>query len=90
LIDTKYWGKYSNSMLTNNDLQAIRKVIKEEVGPLDRKVVTLDKKVEKLDKKLDKAQEDISAILTTVIEHHDALEKRVGHIEEHLNLHPSA
>jgi len=37
-----------------------------------------------IDRKLDQAQEDIAAILTTVIEHHSALEQRVGRIEERL------
>ncbi len=37
-----------------------------------------------IDHKLDQAQEDIAAILTTVIEHHDVLEQRVTRIEERL------
>lgn len=74
-------------MLTKNDLQQIRGIVKEEVRD---EVRVLDKrlsaKIDKLDQKLDKAQEDISEILTAVIEHHDSLEKRVDHIEEHLDL----
>ncbi len=37
-----------------------------------------------MDRKLDQAQEDIAAILTTVIEHHSALDQRVTRIEEPL------
>lgn len=37
-----------------------------------------------VDHKVDQAQEDIAAILTTVIDHHTALEQRVTRIEEHL------
>ena len=40
-------------MLTNNDLQQIRGIVKEEVGVIDQK--------------LDKVQEDISEILSEVI-----------------------
>lgn len=59
-------------MLTKNDLQQIRGVVKEEVGVIDQK--------------LDKVQEDVSEILSEVIGHHDKLEKRVDLIEEHLDL----
>lgn len=59
-------------MLTKNDLQQIRGVVKEEVKVID--------------KKLDKVQEDISEILSEVIMHHDKLEKRVNVIEEHFDL----
>ncbi len=37
-----------------------------------------------VDHKVDQAQEDIAAILPTVIDHHTALEQRVTRIEEHL------
>ncbi len=37
-----------------------------------------------VDHKVDQAQEDIAAILTTVIDHHTALDQRVTRIEEHL------
>ncbi|MEK7558849.1 MAG: hypothetical protein AAB521_00920 [Patescibacteria group bacterium] len=59
-------------MLTKNDLQQIRGIVKGEVGVIDQK--------------LDKVQEDISEILSEVIGHHDKLEKRVDFIEEHLDL----
>lgn len=59
-------------MLTKNDLQQIRGIVKEEVGVIDQK--------------LDKVQEDISEILSEVIGHHDKLEKRVDLIGEHLDL----
>ena len=58
-------------MLTKNDLQQIRVIVKEEVGIID--------------KKLDKAQGDISEILSEVIVRHDKIEKRVDIIEEHLD-----
>ena len=59
-------------MLTKNDFQQIRGIVKEEVGVIDQK--------------LDKVQEDISEILSEVIGHNDKLEKRVDLIEEHLDL----
>jgi hypothetical protein len=66
-------------MLTKSDLQQIKAVVKEEANAI--KIV-----VEVVDKKLDRAQEDISEILTEIIGRNDNLEKRVDHIEEHLNL----
>jgi hypothetical protein len=73
-------------MLTSDDLQAIKGIVKDEVQVLDKNIQILDTKIEALDKKLDKAQEGISEILTEVISHHDKLAKRVDHIEKHLNL----
>jgi len=66
------------SMLTKNDLQQIRTVVKEEVKT---EIKPLKIKVDSLDKKLDNAQEDISEILTAVIKGHTDLEKRVGKVE---------
>ena len=69
-------------MLTKNDLQQIRGVVKEEVGVLDQK---LSKKIDTVDQKLNKVQEDISEILTEIITGHDSLTKRVERIEDHLD-----
>lgn len=66
-------------MLTKNDLQQIRTIVKEEVEPVKASV-------ERVDKKLDKAQEDISVILSEVIQHNDNLQERVVRIEDHLDL----
>lgn len=81
-------------MLTKNDLQQIRGILKEEVGAVKEAVKTVKEEVtslkssiEYIDRKLDKAQEDISEILTEVIGRHDALEQRVSQIEERIALH---
>ncbi len=66
-------------MLTKDDLNQIKGVIKEEIRPVILAV-------EAVDKKLDKAQEDISVILTEVIAGHDKLEKRVERIEDNLDI----
>lgn len=48
------------------------------------RIKSVDIAVTTIDHKLNQAQEDIAAILTTVIEHHSALEQRVTRIEEQL------
>ena len=53
---------------------------------IDRAEQNLSSRIDEIDKKLDKAQEDISIILTEVIQHHESLEKRVEDIENHLDL----
>lgn len=68
-------------MLANDDLDHIRHLLREELDLSERR---LGAKIDAVDRKLDQAQEDIAAILTTVIEHHDVLEQRVTRIEEHL------
>ena len=88
-------------MLTKNDLQQIRGVVREEAGTLDKKFGAkfdkLDKKIDgvesslstkinKLDQKLDKVQEDISVYLNKLEPRVTAVEIRVNDIEEHLDL----
>lgn len=68
-------------MLANDDLDHIRHLLREELALSERR---LGAKIDAVDRKLDQAQEDIAAILTTVIEHHSALEQRVKRIEERL------
>lgn len=62
------------TVLTKTDLDQIRKVVKEEVKPLD--------------KKIDNAQEDISEILTAIDKHQSMLENRVYKLEEEVGLSP--
>ncbi len=93
-------------MLTHNDIDQLRELIREEVeaeGKGIRREITvtstqtkadlaqiadrlksLDIAVAGVDHKLDQAQEDIAAILTTVIKHHTTLEQRVTRIEGRL------
>jgi hypothetical protein len=66
-------------MLTTDELNQLRALIREEVEPVK-------KAVEAVDKKLDKAQtelaETLADILEVVGEHHDKLEKRVEWLEK--------
>ncbi len=57
---------------------------KADLAQIADRLKSLDIAVTTIDHKLDQAQEDIAAILTTVIEHHSALEQRVTRIEERL------
>ncbi|HUD09395.1 MAG TPA: hypothetical protein VMR77_01145 [Patescibacteria group bacterium] len=59
-------------MLTNNDLEQIRKVVKEEVKPLD--------------KKLDRVQEDVSDILTALDQRQTRIESRVDQLEAEVGI----
>ncbi len=47
---------------------------------IDASEARLGAKIDAMDRKLDQAQEDIAAILTTVIDHHTALEQRVTRV----------
>ncbi len=93
-------------MLTHDDIDQLRGVIREEVeteGKAIRREIAITNTamkadlvrvadrltslaiaVEGVDHKLDQAQEDIAAILTTVIDYHTALAGRVERIEEHV------
>jgi len=57
---------------------------KADLARVGDRLTSLAIAVAGVDHKVDQAQEDIAAILTTVIEHHTALEQRVTRIEEHL------
>ncbi len=70
-------------MLTKNDLNQIRKVVKEEIQPVEER---LSREIRGVDKKLDRAQEDISEILTAIDQHQTLLEKRVEKLEEHVGI----
>jgi predicted nucleic acid-binding Zn-ribbon protein len=80
-------------MLTKNDLNQIKKVVKEEikteVSPLSKKIDALDKKlsskIDAVDKKLDKVQEDIGEYLNSLEPRVTIVEKGVNDIEENLN-----
>ncbi len=93
-------------MLTHDDIDQLRGVIREEVEAegkavrrefvvantqtkadlirITDRLKSLEIAVAGVDHKLDQAQEDIAAILTTVIEHHTTLEQRVTRIEGRL------
>jgi hypothetical protein len=71
--------------------QAIRREIaiastrtQADLARIADRITSLDIAVAGVDRKLDAAQEDIAAILTTVIEHHTVLDQRVTRIEERL------
>jgi hypothetical protein len=68
-------------MLANDDLDQIRHLLREELALSERR---LGAKIDAVDRKLDRAQEDIAAILTTVIDYHTALAGRVDRIEGRL------
>lgn len=73
-------------MLTKNDLNQIREVVREEikleVEPLDNKLIA---KIDSLDKKLDKVQGDMGEYLNHLEPRVTAVEKRLDNIEEDLN-----
>ena len=69
-------------MLTKNDLNQIRGIVKEEIKI---EVTPLSKKIEVLDKKLDKVQEDIGEYLNRLEPRVTIVEKRIDDVEEHLN-----
>jgi 3-phenylpropionate/cinnamic acid dioxygenase small subunit len=71
-VDKFLSSEYTLIMLTQNDLEQIRKVIKEEVKPLD--------------KKLDQVQEDISEILISLDQRHTKLETRVDRLETEVGI----
>jgi chromosome segregation ATPase len=56
----------------------------DQIRSLESEAAKTREIVKAIDRKLDQAQEDIAAIMTTVIEHHSALEQRVARIEERL------
>ncbi len=57
---------------------------KADFARIADRLTSLEIAVAGVNHKLDQAQEDIAAILTTVIDHHSALEQRVTRIEERL------
>ena len=95
-IDTIYYEKYSVYMLTNDDLQAIKGIVKGEIKPLKKqldivemKVELVNKKVdhvaERLDKKIETSQEKTIDILSELIHAgYNLHEVRIKKIEDHL------
>lgn len=85
-------------MLTQNDLQAIKGIVKGEIKPLKKqldivemKVELVNKKVdqvaERLDKKIDTSQEKTIDILSELIHAgYNLHEKRIKGIEDHLHI----
>jgi len=70
--------------ITNTQTKADFARITDRLKSLEIETAKTRESVVVIDHKLDQAQEDIAAILTTVIEHHSALEQRVTRIEERL------
>ncbi len=53
---------YSTMSLTATDLQAIRTIVREEVAPLENKVITLENDVKEIYHMLAKMQHGLSAV----------------------------
>lgn len=71
-------------VVANTQTKADFALIADRLKSLEIETAKTREGVVVIDHKLDQAQEDIAAILTTVIEHHSALEQRVTRIEERL------
>lgn len=69
---------------TRREIAIVNTGTKADLARLADQVKAVDIAVAGVDRKLDQAQEDIASILTTVIDHHTALEGRVTRIEERL------
>lgn len=76
-------------MLTNNDLQAIKAIVKEEVGTVKKQLNTLEIKVELVNKKIEQTQREtidtLSALIHTGYNLH---EERIKRIEKGLQASP--
>lgn len=69
---------YSNSMLTKDDLSAIRVIVQNEV----------QKETKPINKRLKKIEKDLSVTITFFDDEHLHLVKRVDRIENHVGLSP--
>ncbi len=70
--------------VTNTGTKADLARITDRLKSLEIETAKTREGIEGIDRKLDRAQEDIAAILTTVIDYHTALAGRVDRIEERL------
>jgi len=86
-------------MLTQNDLQAIGKIIDEKISPLETKMGafeskmgSFEKKLSSLDKKTNRGFKSVDRKLDVIINYFDHqdidIRKRVNRIELHLGLVP--
>lgn len=75
-LDGENYTMFNGNMsLTNSDLSAIKKVVKTETDPINKKITKLDKKFDSLFNFLDK---DLSQV-----------KRRVDYIDGHLGINTS-
>ncbi len=70
-------------MLTRNDLEQIRVVVRKEVK---EEVVPVKNAIEAMDKKLDGVQTDVSDILTALDQRQTRIEGRVDRLEDEVGI----
>lgn len=79
-------------MLTQNDLQAIGKIIDGKLDPLETKMGLFERKLSSLDKKTDRGFKSVDKKLDVIIDYFDHqdidIRKRLNRIEVHLALSP--
>ena len=77
-------------MLTQDDLQAIGKIINEKIGPLETRMSSFDKKLVLLDKKTNREFKSVDRKLDVIINYFDHqdidIRNRLNRIELHLGL----
>ncbi|MBI2443403.1 MAG: hypothetical protein HYV40_05885 [Candidatus Levybacteria bacterium] len=77
-------------MLTKNDLQQIRDVVKDEVRPIKKRIDEFELGVEQrfsaMDKKVDEIRETTTDILSAVMEDQADQGKRIKQIEKRLDI----
>ena len=77
-------------MLTQDDLQAIGKIINEKIGPLETRMSSFDKKLVLLDKKTNRGFKSVDRKLDVIINYFDHqdidIRNRLNRIELHLGL----
>ena len=77
-------------MLTQEDLSAIKGIIKEEFSPLNKDVSSLKKDVDFLKKGFRRMEKKLDDTINFFDHEHLHLRKRVDRIEDHLNLPSSS
>jgi hypothetical protein len=73
-------NRYDRKMLTKNDLQQIRSIVREEVKD------EVEQQLKPVSKKLNRVAKDLSYIIGNYDERIVLTNRRVDKIEEHLNL----
>ncbi len=68
--------RYCQYMLTNDDLMAIQKLIREEVQGTEKRLTA----------KIDKVQETVDVVQNVVVKHYGKLDQRVTNLEEELHI----
>ncbi|RJR24764.1 hypothetical protein C4578_02490 [Candidatus Microgenomates bacterium] len=84
--------EYYQIMLTKDDLNQIRQVVKEETTSLDKRVGSLETKVDSLEKSMNKGFKRIEKILGQSFDYLDKRylnhERRIKRVESTLDLPP--